>query len=98
MAAYIRQRALVTVPLLLEVSLVVFSMLHFLPGDPVLLMMAESGGGAKMADVSDAQYERIRHELGLDQPLPIQFGRFVLNALRGDLGRSFRSGQAVSQE
>ena len=98
MAGYIRQRALVTVPLLLGVSLVVFSMLHLLPGDPVLLMMAESGGGAKMADVSTEQYERIRHELGLDQPLPVQFGRFVLNALRGDLGRSFRSGQPVAQE
>ncbi len=98
MGGYIRGRALVTVPLLLGVSLVVFSMLHLLPGDPVMLMMAESGGGAKMADGSEEQYERIRHELGLDLPLPVQFGRFVLNALRGDLGRSFRSGQSVSQE
>ncbi len=98
MGEYIRRRAIITVPLLLGVSLVVFSMLHFLPGDPVMLMMAESGGGAKLADGSEQQYERIRHELGLDLPLPIQFGRFVLNALRGDLGRSFRSGQAVSQE
>ncbi|HEY3063312.1 MAG TPA: ABC transporter permease [Chloroflexota bacterium] len=98
MGGYVRGRALVTVPLLLGVSLVVFSMLHLLPGDPVMLMMAESGGGAKMADGSEEQYERIRHELGLDLPLPVQFGRFVLNALRGDLGRSFRSGQSVSQE
>jgi peptide/nickel transport system permease protein len=98
MGGYIRRRALVTVPLLLGVSLVVFSMLHVLPGDPVMLMMAESGGGAKLADGSEEQYERIRHELGLDLPLPVQFGRFVLNALRGDLGRSFRSGQPVSQE
>jgi peptide/nickel transport system permease protein len=95
---FIRRRALLTIPLLLAVSLVVFSMLYFLPGDPVLLMMAESGGGAKLADGSDEQYQRIRHELGLDQPAYVQFGRFVLNAVRGDLGRSFRSGQPVSRE
>ena len=63
-----------------------------------MLMMAESGGGAKLADGSDEQYQRIRHELGLDQPAYVQFGRFVLNAVRGDLGRSFRSGQPVSHE
>jgi peptide/nickel transport system permease protein len=51
-----------------------------------------------MADVSEQQYQRIRHELGLDQPLYIQFGQFVLHAVQGDLGRSFRSGQPVSQE
>jgi peptide/nickel transport system permease protein len=95
---FIRRRALLTIPLLLAVSLVVFSMLYFLPGDPVMLMMAESGGGAKLADGSDEQYQRIRHELGLDQPAYVQFGRFVLNAVRGDLGRSFRSGQPVSRE
>jgi peptide/nickel transport system permease protein len=95
---FIRRRALLTIPLLLAVSLVVFSMLYFLPGDPVLLMMAESGGGAKLADGSDEQYQRIRHELGLDQPAYVQFGRFVLRAVQGDLGRSFRSGQPVSQE
>jgi peptide/nickel transport system permease protein len=98
MFAFLRRRALLTIPLLLAVSLVVFSMLYFLPGDPVLLMMAESGGGAKLADGSDEQYQRIRHELGLDQPAYVQFGRFVLNAVRGDLGRSFRSGQPVAQE
>lgn len=98
MFVFIRRRALLTIPLLLAVSLVVFSMLYFLPGDPVLLMMAESGGGAKLADGSDEQYQRIRHELGLDQPAYVQFGRFVLRAVQGDLGRSFRSGQPVSQE
>jgi peptide/nickel transport system permease protein len=95
---FIRRRALLTIPLLLAVSLVVFSMLYFLPGDPVMLMMAESGGGAKLADGSDEQYQRIRHELGLDQPAYVQFGRFVLHAVQGDLGRSFRSGQPVSHE
>ena len=69
MIGYIAGRLLVTIPVLLFVSLGVFSMLHFLPGDPVLLMMSETGSGAKMADASGETYERIRRELGLDSSL-----------------------------
>ena len=96
MIGYIAGRLLVTIPVLLGVSLGVFSMLHFLPGDPALLMMSETGSGAKMADASGETYERIRRELGLDQPLHIQFGRFLWKAAQGDLGRSFRSNQQVT--
>lgn len=96
MIGYIVGRLLVTIPVLLGVSLGIFSMLHFLPGDPALLMMSETGSGAKMADASGETYERIRRELGLDQPLHIQFGRFLWKAAQGDLGRSFRSNQLVT--
>lgn len=96
MLRYVANRLAATIPVLLGVSLGVFSMLHFLPGDPVLLMMSETGSGAKMADVSEETYRRIRHELGLDQPLHVQFGRFLLKAVQGDLGRSFRSNQQVT--
>jgi ABC-type dipeptide/oligopeptide/nickel transport system permease component len=96
MTGYIVGRLMATIPILLGVSLAVFSMLHFLPGDPVLLMMSETGSGAKMADVSNETYNRVRHELGLDQPLHVQFGRFVWKAIQGDLGRSFRSNQQVT--
>ena len=96
MTGYIVGRLMATIPILLGVSLAVFSMLHFLPGDPVLVMMSETGSGAKMADVSEETYNRIRRELGLDQPLHIQFGRFVWKAVQGDLGRSFRSNQQVT--
>ena len=73
-------------------------MLHFLPGDPVLIMMASGGAGSRgrrVAEISQEQYEAIRHQLGLDRPLYVQFGTFVWNALHGDLGRSFRSNQTV---
>jgi peptide/nickel transport system permease protein len=94
---YIARRFLAAVPVLLGVSVIVFSMLHFLPGDPVLLMMSETGGsGAKMAEMSKETYERIRHELGLDRPLPVQFGLFLWRAVHGDLGRSFRGNQRVA--
>jgi ABC-type dipeptide/oligopeptide/nickel transport system permease component len=75
-------------------------MLHFLPGDPVLIMMAGGGGGiagAQGSDLTEEQYEAIRQQLGLDRPLYVQFGSFVWNALHGDLGRSFRSNQTVAE-
>jgi ABC-type dipeptide/oligopeptide/nickel transport system permease component len=60
-------------------------------------MMSETGGsGAKMAEMSQETYERIRHELGLDRPLPVQFGLFLWRAVHGDLGRSFRGNQRVA--
>ena len=96
MMVYVARRLLAAVPVLLGVSLLAFSMLHFLPGDPVLLMMAESGGsGAKGVTAQDT-YESVRHELGLDRPLPVQFGIFLWRALHGDLGRSFRGNQRVA--
>jgi peptide/nickel transport system permease protein len=94
--AYVARRLLAAVPVLLGVSLLVFSMLHFLPGDPVLLMMAESGGSGAKGVASQDTYESVRHELGLDRPLPVQFGLFLWKALQGDLGRSFRGNQRVA--
>jgi ABC-type dipeptide/oligopeptide/nickel transport system permease component len=49
-----------------------------------------------MAEMSQETYERIRHELGLDRPLPVQFGLFLWRAVHGDLGRSFRGNQRVA--
>jgi peptide/nickel transport system permease protein len=97
MTKYLIRRIFATIPVLFGVLLLVFSMLHFLPGDPVQLMMTESGGGAKAADTSPEQYMLIRHELGLDRPLYVQFGLYVSHAVRGDLGRSFRSQQTVAR-
>src|SRR5687768_15246790 len=100
MLRYLRSRIPAAILVLLGASLLVFSMLHFLPGDPVLIMMASGGGGiagAQGADLSQEQYAAIRHQLGLDRPLYEQFGTFLWNALHGDLGRSFRSNQTVSE-
>jgi peptide/nickel transport system permease protein len=97
---YLRGRIPAAILVLLGASLLVFSMLHFLPGDPVLIMMASGGGGiagAQGTEISQEQYEAIRYQLGLDRPLYVQFGAFVWNALHGDLGRSFRSNQTVAE-
>ncbi|MDQ3654820.1 MAG: ABC transporter permease, partial [Chloroflexota bacterium] len=68
MPRYLGSRVLAAILVLLGASLLVFSMLHVLPGDPVMIMMAGGGGGAgaQSAAVSAEQYEAIRHELGLD--------------------------------
>ncbi len=95
MLTFVIRRLFTTALVLLFVSVVIFLMLHFLPGDPVRMMMSETGSGAKMADESADAYTRIRHELGLDQPMYVQFGLFLWKAVRGDLGRSWRSNQTV---
>jgi peptide/nickel transport system permease protein len=89
--AYISQRVLAVVPVLLGVSLLVFSMLQLVPGDPVRLMLSEF-------QTNPEQVQRLRSQLHLDEPLPIQFGRFVWNASHGDLGTSIRTRRPVSAE
>ena len=82
MGAYIVRRALHAVLVVVGVSAVIF-FISRLSGDPVSLMVP--------FDVPQPQREAIRHELGLDQPLPVQYAVFVGNALRGDFGISVRN-------
>jgi ABC-type dipeptide/oligopeptide/nickel transport system permease component len=89
--AYLAQRVVAAIPVLLGVSLLVFSMLHLVPGDPVRLMLSEF-------QTTPEQVERLRSQLHLDDPLPVQFGRFVWNASHGDLGTSIRTRRPVTQE
>lgn len=89
MVAFIRNRIIFSIPVIIGVSILVFLMLHALPGDPVEIMMGNSASADAAA--------RVRHQLGLDRPLYIQYGRFVGHALTGDLGRSIRTNQPVMQ-
>lgn len=82
MKRYVISRLLMTLPTLIGVSIVVFSMLHLIPGDPVQYILLHSSHVAKL----DA--DAIRAQLGLDQPLHIQYLRFLSRALRGDLGEA----------
>ena len=91
MNAYIARRVLQTIPVLFGVSVLVFSMLVLIPGDPVRLMLGEF-------QTTPEQITRLRSQLHLDDPLPVQFGRFVWNALHGDLGTSIRSRRPVTTE
>jgi ABC-type dipeptide/oligopeptide/nickel transport system permease component len=79
-----------TIPVLLGVATLVFSLLHLVPGDPAQSMLGEA---AAPADV-----EELRTRLGLDKPLPRQYGDFMLGVVQGDLGTSFRYNTKVSAE
>jgi peptide/nickel transport system permease protein len=80
MAKFILRRSLQTVIVLVLVSLFAFSILHMLPGDPALIILGE--------DASQAQIDALRLELGLDQPVLVQYARWFTNMLQGDFGRS----------
>jgi peptide/nickel transport system permease protein len=77
---YLVRRLLLLVPVLMGVSVIVFLVLHLAPGDPAEIML---GSQATQADLT-----RLRTELGLEDPLHLQFGRWLAHVVRGDLGRS----------
>jgi ABC-type dipeptide/oligopeptide/nickel transport system permease component len=87
---FLLRRLLGAVPVVVGVTLLAFSMSHLTPGDPVRIMLGER---ATAEDVA-----RLRAQMGLDEPLPIQYLTYVANAARGDLGLSIRSGQPVARE
>jgi peptide/nickel transport system permease protein len=84
---YLIRRILLTIPVLMGVATLVFSLIHLVPGDPAQAML---GDGASERDIAD-----LRTRLGLDRPFPEQYARFMSGLVRGDLGTSFRTGQPV---
>jgi ABC-type dipeptide/oligopeptide/nickel transport system permease component len=86
MGAYVLNRVLQLIPVLWLISVIVFAVMHILPGDPAALMLAGAEGGA----VTPQRLDELREEMGLNDPLLVQYGRFLGNALVGDLGTSVR--------
>lgn len=78
------------VSVLFGISVLVFLIVHAIPGDPAVI--------AAGLEASPETVARIRRDLGLDQPLPVQFVRFVTRAVTGDLGTSIRTGVPVVSE
>jgi peptide/nickel transport system permease protein len=91
LATYLLRRLIATVPVLFGVTVAVFAMLHLVPGDPVQMMLGEF-------QTSPEQVAQLQARLHLDEPLPQQYGRFVVGAAQGDLGYSIRSKRPVSTE
>ena len=77
------------VPVLVLVSVVIFMIIHLTPGDPVLVMLGE--------EASPEARDRLREELGLNAPLPVQYVLWAGRVVRGDLGHSIRTHQPVSE-
>jgi peptide/nickel transport system permease protein len=91
MLRYVQRRLLIAIPVVWGVTTLVFFLMRVLPGDPAQLMLSSTGG-------SSEQIDRLRHSLGLDEPLLVQYGRFVEGAVHGDLGPSFRSSEPVTTQ
>jgi len=86
---YVAQRLLHTLVVLLGVALLTFFLIHLTPGDPVLVMLGQ--------DATPSELERLRHLLGLDQPLYVQFAQYLGRLLSGQMGDSIFQHQPVSK-
>src|SRR5262249_33636949 len=88
MLTYITQRLLQAIPVLIGISVLTFLMLHLVPGDPVQIFAGDKPLTAERA-------AELRHQLGLDRPIWVQYWDYASHALRGDLGRGLRSQRPV---
>jgi ABC-type dipeptide/oligopeptide/nickel transport system permease component len=85
---YLLRRLVLTIPVLIGVSIIVFTIMHVIPGDPARLLFAGTGA-------TDEQVQAMRHELGLDRPLVVQYLVYIAKAVRGDFGQSLHFKQPV---
>jgi ABC-type dipeptide/oligopeptide/nickel transport system permease component len=88
MLSYITQRLLQAIPVLVGISVLTFLMLHLVPGDPVLIFAGDK-------PMTEERAAELRHQLGLDRPLWVQYWDYASHAVRGDLGRGLRSQRPV---
>jgi peptide/nickel transport system permease protein len=89
MLGFVAKRILFAIPTLLLVALIVFSIMRAIPGDPAEVMAGDLA--------TPELLERLRADMGLDQPLPVQFLRWLGDVSRGDLGQSIMTGEPVLQ-
>jgi peptide/nickel transport system permease protein len=90
MAQYLLRRFIMTIPVIILTSIIVFLLMRLLPGDPIMLMVE----GAQV-DISDEAMARLRAKYGLDKPIYVQYLLWFGNIISGDLGWSFQSNQPV---
>ena len=90
MLQYVVKRLLSTIPVLVGISFLLFFMLRMLPGDPAQVLAGQMA--------SPQEVENIRHQLGLDRPIPTQYALFLGRLARFDLGRSARTQNPVTEE
>jgi ABC-type dipeptide/oligopeptide/nickel transport system permease component len=90
MIRYIARRVVGLFPILLGVSAAAFLLVHLIPGDPATVYLGERG--------TPESIKRVQHEFGLDRPLPVQYGIYLWNALRGNFGESLETHRPVVVE
>ena len=96
MSAYILRRLLLLIPTLFLVTIIVFLMVRLIPGDIIDLIMKEHMFETKTG--REVNIEAIKSRLGLDLPMHVQYGRWIADVFRGDLGESMWTNRPVTQE
>lgn len=88
MLKYIVRRLFMLIPVLIGVSILTFSLIHLIPGDPARSMLGDKA--------TEAQLEALQAELGLNDPYIVQYGRFLGDIVQGDLGTSIQSKEDIA--
>jgi peptide/nickel transport system permease protein len=92
MSQFIARRLVAMVPLLILVSMMAFSLILLLPGDPAIAILGEERANAD----NRSAYFALRREMGLDDPIPIQYLHWASRAIRGDFGNSIRNQDSIA--
>ena len=88
MSRYVIKRLVMLIPVLIGVTFLVYFIISLSPGDTAAMLAGE--------DADAATIEALRHELGLDQPVIVQYARYMINLLQGDMGNSYKTGRPVT--
>lgn len=91
MFQFILKRIAMVIPTFIGITLLTFALIHLIPGDPIEIRMGERG-------LSPEVHEQMKKQLGLDQPLYIQYGSYLKGIAQGDLGNSFKNNEPVMAE
>ncbi|MBI4237370.1 MAG: ABC transporter permease [Deltaproteobacteria bacterium] len=95
MTAYLIRRLLLMIPTFFGITVITFVIIHLTPGDPVKLKMQQEGGGMKPGVVATEVIEQTRKLYGLDQPLYVQYGRWLRRIVTLDFGNSFQDERPI---
>jgi peptide/nickel transport system permease protein len=87
---YIVRRLVVMIPVAFLASVILFMLLKLTPGDPVLIILGERA--------TAENYQALRQDLGLNDPYPVQYARWIAHIAQGDLGKSLRNGAPIRDE
>lgn len=90
MLKYIMKRLVMLLPVIVGISLIIFSIMSLTPGDPARLILGEN--------VSEQQVRELRQEMGLDDPFFVRYFNYLVDALKGDFGKSYRTDIPVFEE
>ena len=87
---FILKRLVLMIPVLIGVTLLVYMILHFAPGDPAKVILGEQA--------TPEQIEELREQLGLNDPVLVQYANYIINLVQGDMGMSYKTKGPVSDE